>query len=67
MQVSYEESRRRTLSLKRIKPRHYNVLCDAGHNYGMINAPQRDSTCCVWAMAEALLYEVEHLTEGLEK
>ncbi len=57
----YTEDRVKRLSLRRIRPYNYTVTCDKGHNYGMLNAPQREEKCCVWAMAEALLYEVERV------
>ncbi len=64
MKASYEKSRQQSLCLKRIGPKSYTVLCEVGHNYGMINSPQNDPMCCVWAMAEALLCEVERLWEA---
>ncbi|KKL20424.1 hypothetical protein LCGC14_2455580 [marine sediment metagenome] len=51
---------------KRLGPRSYTVVCEAGHYYGMLNAPQNDQICCVEAMAEALINEVERLWEQCE-
>ena len=51
---------------KRRGSRYYTIVCEKGHYYGMINAPQHDPLCCVEAMAEALANEVERLWEKCE-
>lgn len=63
--MTYQQDRQRELSLKRIASNHYKVVCNEGHSYGMLNAPQQDDLCCVRAMAEALVYEAERLTVAL--